>query len=76
MKNIFAIIMAVFLVLPLSGFSMDKNHKSGQTAKIVQHSGRSSKSGRKPPKARAARKIHKSKTRRPLKKSSGNKILI
>jgi hypothetical protein len=76
MKKTFAFMMAIFLVFSISGFSMDKNQKSSQTAKIMQHSGRSAKAGRKPPKTRAARKIHKSKTKRPVKKSTGNKILL
>jgi hypothetical protein len=76
MKKTFALIMTVFLLFSISGFSMDKGHKSGQTAKIAQHSGRSSKAGHRPPKARAGRKIHKSKTKRPVMKSTGNKILF
>jgi uncharacterized protein YxeA len=76
MKKILILMMAAFLASSINGFSMDKNRKSGQTAKIVQHSGRSAKAGRRPPKARAGRKIHKSKTKRPFKKSIGNKILL
>jgi hypothetical protein len=78
MKKTFAFMMAIFLVFSISGFSTDINQESGQTAKIVQHPGRNAKAGRRPPKARAARKIHKSKSkaRRPAKKSTGTKILI
>jgi hypothetical protein len=75
MKKTFGLIVAIFLAFSLSGFSIDKNHKSGQNAKIAQHSGRIAKAGRRPPKARV-RKIHKSKTKRPVKKSTGNKILL
>jgi hypothetical protein len=78
MKKTFAFMMAIILIFSISGFSIDKNHKASQTAKTVQHSGRSSKAGRRPPKARAAKKIHKSKSkaRHPAKKSTGTKILI
>ncbi|HZL76125.1 MAG TPA: hypothetical protein VFB97_00340 [Bacteroidales bacterium] len=76
MKKTLILMMAAFLASSINGFSMDKNHKTTQSAKTEQHSGRSAKAGRRPPKARAGRKIHKSKTKRPVKKSTGNKILL
>ncbi|MGD0342225.1 MAG: hypothetical protein ABSA76_11045 [Bacteroidales bacterium] len=76
MKKAFVLMITFFMVFSINGFSMDKNHKTAQTAKTAQHSRGSAKTGRKPPKPKARKKIHKSKSKRHMPKKTGHAIRL
>jgi hypothetical protein len=76
MKKIIALMMTFSLVFSINGFSQDKSHQKVQSAKTEQHSSKSSKPGRRPPKAKTRKRIHKSKIKRPVDRKASKGIRL
>jgi hypothetical protein len=76
MKKIVILMMAIFLVFSINGFSQDKTHKTVQSAKTEQPKKGNAKTGRKPKKSAPKKKIHKSVPKRQSKKKAGSPIKL
>jgi hypothetical protein len=76
MKKFVVLMMTIFLVFSVNGFSQDKTHKTVQSAKIEQPKKGNIKTGRKPKKVEPKKRIHKSGPKRHNQKKAGNGIKL
>jgi hypothetical protein len=76
MKKIIVLMMAIFLVFSISGFSQGKPHKTVQSAKIAQPKKGSGKTGRAPRKPIAKKKIHKPSPKHQAPKRAGRAVKV
>jgi hypothetical protein len=76
MKKIIVLMMAIFLVFSINGFSQDKPHKTVQSGKTEQSKKGTAKTGKQPRKSVSKKKIHKSVPKRQSKKKSGTAIKL
>jgi len=76
MKKTIVLVMAIFLIFSINGFSQDKTHKTVQSAKAVQPKKGNAKTGHKPKKSASKKNIHKSGTKRHSQKKKGIAIKV
>lgn len=76
MKKIIVLMMAIFLVFSINGFSQDKTHKTVQKGKTEQPKKGNAKTGRTPRKSVSKKKVHKSGPTRHSQKKSGNAVKL
>ena len=76
MKKFVVLMMAIFLVFSINGFSRDRTHKTVQSTKIEQSQKRNAKAGRKSKKAEPKKRIHKSGIKRYNQKKTGTGIKL
>jgi hypothetical protein len=76
MKKFVVLLMTIFLVFSINGFSQDKTHKKVQSAKIERSKKGNTKTGRKPKKVEPKKRIHKSGLKRHNQKKAGHGITL
>jgi hypothetical protein len=76
MKKIVVLIMSIFLVFSINGFSQNKTHKTVQSAKTEQPKKGKAKNGYKPKKSKSKKRIHKPRSKRYSQKKAGNGIKL
>jgi hypothetical protein len=76
MKKIIVLMMAIFLVFSINGFSQGQPHKTVQSAKTEQPKKGTSKTGRTPRKPVTKKKVHKPAPKHSTPKKTGHSVKV
>ena len=74
MKKIVILVIAIFLVFSINGFSQNRSHNTILSSMTEHSAKRNTKTGRKPRKSVSKKKIHKSGPKRHSHQAQGSGI--
>ena len=76
MKKIIVLMVAIFLIFSINGFSQDKTHKKVQSGKIEQPKNGKHITKRAPGKSGSKKRVHKSAPKKHIQKKSGQTVKL